>query len=285
MRATRKLQLPSLFRLASVAALALGLASLSIGEALSGIAQSHDPRRALPFAPWVGVAPALDADQSLVQSSSSLSDAEVSRMAQSSLISQALNPRAIRLLGSLADRAKRPDAALSLMLLSAKVSRRDLLTQIWQINRAAQAGDIAGALDHYDIALRTTKDAPQIIFPVLAQAIGTADIRQVFGKFVRGNAPWMPAFLDYGATQAAHPEYFSAALMVAGDISKDALYNGKGAALVSRLIAVNQFDAARTAFLGLHLGDPNLLTSAAFLLPNPSGDVNAMGWQRLDVKL
>src|SRR3546814_1290750 len=58
-----------------------------------------------------------------------------------------------------------------LLAYSQKLSRRDLRTQLMAIELAVAQGDISGALRHYDIALRTKKNAPELLFPVLTSAL------------------------------------------------------------------------------------------------------------------
>lgn len=57
------------------------------------------------------------------------------------------------------------------------LSRRDLQTQVWAIENSVAQGDVAAALHHYDIALRTSPDAQAVLFPILASAISTQPVR------------------------------------------------------------------------------------------------------------
>lgn len=74
---------------------------------------------------------------------------------------------ALTVLGMTADDAARARAIVS---AAAKLSRRELLGQLWLIEDAVQRGDVQGALHHYDVAMRVSRRAPAILFPVLVDA-------------------------------------------------------------------------------------------------------------------
>src|SRR3546814_17422634 len=64
-----------------------------------------------------------------------------------------------------------------LLAYSQTLSRRDLRTQLMAIELAVARDDIPSALRHYDIALRTKKNAPDLLFPVLTSALTNPTIR------------------------------------------------------------------------------------------------------------
>src|SRR5690606_1446045 len=60
---------------------------------------------------------------------------------------------------------------------SRELSRRELRAQIWAIEESVRRGDIAEALHHYDMALRTSVRAQELLFPILAAALEEPSIR------------------------------------------------------------------------------------------------------------
>ena len=62
------------------------------------------------------------------------------------------------------------NGARRLFAYAQALSRRELQTQLWAIEDAVSRDDITGALRQYDIALRTSRKAPDLLFPVLASA-------------------------------------------------------------------------------------------------------------------
>ncbi|MFV0624663.1 hypothetical protein ACBY01_11725 [Sphingomonas sp. ac-8] len=77
------------------------------------------------------------------------------------------------------------------------LSRRDFATQLWAVEDAVARGDIPGALRHYDIALRTTRAAADVMFPVLAGAISDPRIRANLVATMARKPVWSKAFIDY----------------------------------------------------------------------------------------
>lgn len=86
-----------------------------------------------------------------------------------------------------------------------KLSRRDLRTQLWAIEDAVARGDVAGALRHYDITLRTSPYGPELLFPVLSTAIADPAIRTALIRTLAANPRWTASFVDYVAGNGPDP--------------------------------------------------------------------------------
>lgn len=119
------------------------------------------------------------------------------RLARLALGQDAMAVPAVATLGI--DAAIRGDDAVARrsFAYSKKLSRRDLRTRIWAIEDAVARGDIAGALINYDIALRTSRIAPELLFPVLATAIADARIRDALVRTMARRPAWNNAFVNY----------------------------------------------------------------------------------------
>lgn len=101
--------------------------------------------------------------------------------------------------------------ARRLFLHAQALSRRDLPTQLWAIEDAVARDDIAGALRHYDIALRTSRVAPDTLFPVLANASADPVIRPALSATLAANPAWGPVFVEFAGKNA--PDARSTALL------------------------------------------------------------------------
>jgi hypothetical protein len=77
-----------------------------------------------------------------------------------------------------------------------RLTRRDLPTQFWFIEERVAANDINGALDHYDIALRTATNAGSALFPVLTHSVDEPKIALNLTRRLRTSPPWADAFYD-----------------------------------------------------------------------------------------
>lgn len=96
-------------------------------------------------------------------------------------------------------------AARELFTYSQQLSRRDFRTQLWAIEYAVAQGDIAGALRHYDIALRTKGSAPELLYPVLVGAAANADVRPELIRTLAKKPIWAESFLYYAASNGPEP--------------------------------------------------------------------------------
>jgi hypothetical protein len=85
------------------------------------------------------------------------------------------------------------------------LSRRNLQTQLWLIEDAIARQDIPGALRHYDIALRTSAAAPELLYPILASAISTPEVRTALARTLLSEPAWAPNFIGYTAGNAPDP--------------------------------------------------------------------------------
>src|SRR3546814_19191893 len=92
-----------------------------------------------------------------------------------------------------------------LLAYSQTLSRRDLRTQLMAIELAVARDDIPSALRHYDIALRTKKNAPDLLFPVLTSAPTNPTIRTELVKTLGRRPKWSNYFISHSARRAAEP--------------------------------------------------------------------------------
>lgn len=86
------------------------------------------------------------------------------------------------------------------------LSRRHLPTQLWVIEDAVARGDIAQALRHYDIALRTSSRASEVLFPVLGSAIAQREVRRDLIALLRQRPLWADDFVGFVAASGTDPK-------------------------------------------------------------------------------
>lgn len=87
-----------------------------------------------------------------------------------------------------------------------RLTKRDLITHIWFIEANAAEGDIAGALRHYDLALRTSRAAGSQLLPVLANAASDPAIADQLATILVSRPPWAPGFYKTLLEQRVPPE-------------------------------------------------------------------------------
>jgi hypothetical protein len=107
------------------------------------------------------------------------------------------NVTAIRSLGAAAAISDPFNAkAARLFSYAESLSRRDLPTQLWLIERAVAKNDIPDALVHYDRALRTNVAARDILIPVLADAAKQPAVSIPLAQMLAGRPLWWTEFAD-----------------------------------------------------------------------------------------
>lgn len=190
----------ALAKYAVIAVLGLIGAWFAFGLAVSGIARSKAPDRALAFVPSEGNALANKADIALL-SGKKIPAKVLANTARASLRSAPLNPKAVRLLAISAAMNGDEDRASKLVHKAAALTRRDALTHVFLIEEAARRDDLKTALVHYDLALRTSSIAPQILFPRLLKAIELPEVRTALRPYMRGGEQWTTDFVNFSKDQ------------------------------------------------------------------------------------
>lgn len=87
-----------------------------------------------------------------------------------------------------------------------RVSRRDLPTELWLIQRRVSQGDVAGALVHYDIALRTNHAAFETLVPILIAASGNAPVRNALLPYLSERVAWANEYAERLLSNGTDPE-------------------------------------------------------------------------------
>ena len=94
------------------------------------------------------------------------------------------------------DAAGRSDekGTAALFAVSERLSRRDLGTRLWLLEREVERGNVAGALFNYDIALRTAPSSYETLMPILVAAAGDANVVPLLGQRLAQQPPWAVYF-------------------------------------------------------------------------------------------
>lgn len=256
-----------------VAATFLAAAGLAgCAGSLAASLKARDPDTAHRIAPWDGRITALAARARLTIDADGIAQLEAIALSRQALRQDPTTVAAASTLGILHSVRGDVVGARKLMRYAERLSRRDLATQMWAIEEAVARADVPGALDHYDTALRTSKQAPGILFPVLAAAIGDSDVRRSLIQQLADRPPWQSVFLDYAASNAdprAVVQLFAAVPRLASLPS-----NGANAALLTRLVNVGSHDLAWRYYVRLRPGtdrttsrDPRFTADLAAPLP------------------
>lgn len=189
-----------------LAALVLAMGWINVAHSFGYSLRITNPPRAYAFAPGDGrVAAQLAARMSGVKASAG-DRARADQLAHKALRSEPLAVAAVSTLGTNVYLRGDVTAARRLFAYAEHLSRRDLQTQLWLTEDAVQRGAVPDALRHYDIALRTSRTVPDLLFPILASAITESSIRAELVKSLSTSPPWGANLVAYIAEHGPDPQ-------------------------------------------------------------------------------
>jgi tetratricopeptide (TPR) repeat protein len=183
----------------ALALLALVLGYFVVTRSLAQVLRTKVPEQAYRLAPYDGRITAYLSAKMSGPGSTAEERAESDRLARLALRQDPTAVAAVATLGINAQLRGDTEAARRYFEYSDKLSRRDLRTRLWFIEDAVAREDIPEALRHYDIALRTSRGAPDLLYPVLGAAISDATIRSELAKTLAAKPSWTESFVGYAA--------------------------------------------------------------------------------------
>lgn len=189
-----------------LAAMALPIACFSVADSLANVLANGNLRMAHSLAPWNGTIAAELSEQLFTLAPSIEPDVQATRLAKFALSMEPTAVDAVSVLGFQADLKGEQDRRDRIFAQSVSLSRRELHSQMWAIENAITAGDIAKALGHYDIALSTSEDGRTALFPVLTSALREPLVRTALTDLMRNKPTWAADFVDYAVRQSSRPE-------------------------------------------------------------------------------
>jgi tetratricopeptide (TPR) repeat protein len=270
-----------LFRIITFSILGLIGAWFATTLALSGVTRIKAPQSALLFMPRESTALAARADLLFFANPQQPPEA-VRMLSLAALREQAINPRALRLLGYYADVEGDSATAEKFIRMAQRLSRRDAATQLWLIEAYARENDTKQTLVHYDIALRTKPDTQTILFPRLLNAIEDEDIRTALKPYIRAENGWGGSFLFHANANSKNLPALTDLVVETGGLVDPKAAKNQEQGLLSRLVSEKYFADAKRLFLQMSGAKPARMTSAAFDPSDRDARFGAMGWQLID---
>lgn len=191
----------------ALALIAAILGYVSVTHSLANALVETDPVRAHLLATGDGAITAALAQNLFAAHPTVDQNAPFARLAQLALKQDPTAVSAVATLGLQAGLCGDTLHARRLFDYAQRLSRRDIRTQLWAIEDAVARDAIPAALQHYDIALRTIRAAPDLLFPILAGALEQPDIRTNLVLTIRQQPPpqWAPDFVSYLSNTGGDP--------------------------------------------------------------------------------
>ena len=250
--------------------------------AVSGVTRIKSPQTALMLLPSDSVALAARADQVLFANPAK-PPPETAMLARAALKQQALNAKAIRILGYLAEANGDRREALALIKMAARLSRREPGAQLWLIEFYALESDIKKTLGHYDILLTTKPDAQVLLFPRLLYAIEDATVRAALIPYLRQDKSWTSSFLWHAINNNEDLTNVVHLILEARGFPKTKsdkqTSREQERTLINRLVGENRFVDARRMYALMPNASPALLTNPDFTEEDRDGRFGSMSWR------
>lgn len=234
-----------------VAAIVAGVGWISVSHTLGYTIRLADPAGAHRLAPGDGRVTAQLAQQLAGVNATAADRTRADQVARAALDQAPLAVAAVSTLGIDAQIRGDTAGARRLFAYAERVSRRDLQTQLWAVEDAVGRGDVLGALRHYDIALRTTRNAPELLFPVLVSALPEPPIRKALAATLAARPIWAADFIAYAAGNSPDPRA-TADLFLALRRAGVAVPEDSGVVLIRTLAARDLMDSAWSYYALTH---------------------------------
>jgi len=234
----------------AVAALAIGY--VGAAQAL-GHAFKDDAAQAQMLSPWNGRITALLARQLSGAEATATDRTRADRLARRALRQDPTAVAAVSTLGLNTQLRGDGAGARRLFAYAEKLSRRDLPTQLWAIEDAVGRGDVARALRHYDIALRTSRNAPALLYPILGSAIVDPSVRGALLRTLAARPEWGESFVNYVAGNGADMQA-TAALFAGLRRARIPVAAQASAVVINGLILGNHWNEAWSYYASIRPG-------------------------------
>lgn len=193
--------------------LALTAITLSICIGVASFARDIDPALALKFWPVDARALANEANRILFLRPEQPDFDQAAALARKAIDQDTTLGSSYRIIGFQAEQRGDVKSAERLIAHSDRLSRRDLLTQLWLVERAVARNDVPGALGHFDAALRTSEAAPAVLFPILSSALSDSELFPPIAAKLAERPNWANAFLVYSMQNNGDPRALASLLL------------------------------------------------------------------------
>lgn len=236
--------------MAGVVVVAAGLLWLVLSTTIAQVIASRQPGTALAWNDANADAQAESAWKTLQDQPRRPDIARARMLALGALRRDPGNVVAIRTMGFAFAAERQPAKAQRMFRYSESLSRRDVPTQLWMIESEVLENDIAGALSHYDRALRTSSGAREMLIPVLVRASADPGVARHLGRLMAQRPEWWSAAIGPIVGGTPNP----AALPVfLGELRLDMEKEEERTVLVHalrRLVEAGQISAAARLYRG-----------------------------------
>jgi len=117
--------------------------------------------------------------------------------AATALLSDPLDPRALRILGQAADAAGNEQDAFKYMHAAAALSSHETIAQYWLMRKTTEAGDYKDAIRYADVMMRSNDQLARYVVPYLAHFADNQATIGAVKTLVDADPPWRSTFFSH----------------------------------------------------------------------------------------
>lgn len=219
---------------------------------VSAVTQVSSPNVSVDWQPNNATALSLLAENGIQLKHDAAGLKVATEFARRSLMRDPTQARAMAVMGIAADIRGDHDKARLLVNSAASLSRRQVGTSVWLIEDAAGRGDVRAALAQYDIALRTSTEASELLFPILRDGLAEKEIRDALIEVFRWRPNWEHAFVGQAIAEGSKVEQLVPVFMA---LPSDPLMQASDMrqALLDRLVGQGHYALADRYYASLRI--------------------------------
>ena len=254
---------------------------LSVAVSFEGVFARRDPVVALRWAPW-------SAQAKIVQSTALATDtatdtagsaatatgagtaadpatiAKARTLAQQALDRSPVQASAARAIGVAALSARDNATAGRAFTYAARLSRRDLPTELYWIESNVTRGDIRAALHHYDVAMSVSVKSRAMLGNILIAASAEPNVATELAKLLKTQPRWLPEFYQRLMGQGENPATLAHIANVMAFDGRDPGQAPFVSMTLNRLVALGAYGEARTLYRRSVGGADETVRNASF---------------------
>ena len=255
---------------------ALGLATFVVKFGMASATFGSDGRTAMKWNAWDARSMARRAIE-IAQTNATPTEMATGRaLATSAIRRDPTIADSYSAIGLIADRQGDASTARKAFLFANRISKRNLTAHLWLIQDAVTRDDSYDALEHFDLALRSSDLAAPILFPVLVRATEEPRLIGPIVTVLRRQPDWarwyMGTLINTG-TATDNILKMLDMLRHSPIIAPPSLYRD----YAKRLVVQQDYRAALSAYaLALPFGKAPLVRNGDFR--HPAEDVEPFGW-------
>ena len=236
-------------RAALVLALAAGALWLVLGVTMAMVFARPLPQLAYDWWPYSAEARAGVAASLLQSGPTAAKLDQARRLSTDALRREPVSVAAARTLGLVAFMQGQEQESDRIFTFAESLSRRDIPTQLWLIERNVARNDIAGALRHYDRALRTSTSIREVLFPILVGAAADPSAGLPLARLVGTRPLWWSDYAEelFEKSESSRPILLTLAhLHLRPNVEEELELIGLA---IRRLVDLHAFEAAHRVYL------------------------------------